>query len=336
MFEDFSFSSPSSTRLDADDDRVMLDCDSGLISPLSSRCPSPKSFYHRPQRSLPRPRSSLFRPSHQQPPTSVPFPYAYDHYNKRLSITTLTKKLHEHTLNNPEFALVTDDRQPLSPTSPQSMSDMVPGSARFPGYFLTPPDTDQDDNEGLYDSSSMTSSPQSTPQSPFLRPTSVPAECMSLSSSDNRGREISPISISNQDKQSIRTKRQHMSRLQCNSTTGVDAVRRALEEEALEMDPFVGEDDCHPSSLPPQLSPPRRRAKRTRPRPMAASGGLYELSVPESHARRKSSSCGPSSHRIDKSYGRDLRKRSEQGLRRKSLVSAALASMAEKASNSNV
>ncbi|BDD55689.1 hypothetical protein MAP00_001178 [Monascus purpureus] len=314
MFEDFSFS--LSTRLDADEDRVMADSDSSLVSPLSSRCPSPRSFYRLPQKPASRSRSSFFRPT-QQPPTSVPSPY-----DKRLSITTLTRKLHEHTLNNPEIV----EDQPLSPTT-----DVIHTPAKFPGYFLTPPDTDQDD-EGFYDSSSITSSQPSTPQSPFLCPTSVPPEYQ-LS---DRSRELSPISasVAFPDKQSVRTKRQQISRFQCGANTAIDAVRRAMEEEALEVD-TLGEDECHPNSLPPQLSP-RRKSKRSRSRPAGVyelsipEPGTYELTVSESRSRRTSSSYAPSSHRIDKSYGRDLRKRSEQGLRRKSLVSAALASVVER------
>ncbi|KAI9932681.1 hypothetical protein ASPWEDRAFT_166336 [Aspergillus wentii DTO 134E9] len=324
MFEDFSFSSPSSTRpprLAFDgDDRLMVDGDSSMISPMSSRCPSPPSSHHHPRlpRTLSRPRSLYFRSP--QPPTSVPFPYD----QKRLSIATLTKKLHEHTLRNPENINtninqnIPDDASSPSPTA----------SARFPGYFLTPPDTDHDD-EGC-DSSSLTSpSLSSLPQSPFLSPTSVPADFASLDS---------PAPTAADRDQDIRTQRQRMSRLQC-SPTDIEAIRRALlssEEASDPSDPFR-EDDCHPSSLPPQLSPRRRAVTLNRSR--AKGGGVIGASESRMARRKSSSGALPSSHsssshRIEKNYyptsGRDLRKKSEQGLRRKSLVSAALASMVEK------
>lgn len=316
MFEDFSFSSPSSNRPPRlaveGDDRLMVDCDSTLISPLSSRCTSPKSkSSQRMPRNPSRSRTSYLR---SPPPTSVPF--SYD--RRRLSIATLTKKLHEHTLQNPHSEEHQDDF-PISP----SASDTAPES-RFPGCFLTPPDTDYDDSfEGYFDSSSLTSGSLSPPpQSPFLSPTSMPSDFMMDRSADGAG---------SQDPINVRAQRQHIvSRLQCNPT-GIEAIRRAIlsEEGNSESDSF-GEDDCHPSSLH-QVSPRRRTVTFNRSR----FGPGTDTS--ESRGRRKSSSGHLPSHRIDKSYQhshRDLRKKSEQGLRRKSLVSAALASIVERASHS--
>jgi hypothetical protein len=61
---------------------------------------------------------------------------------------------------------------------------------------------------------------------------------------------------------------------------------------------------------------------------------LLDPPTTDSKGRRMSSSVAVQASRIEKSYpsssSRDFRKKSEQGLRRKSLVSAALASMAEK------
>ena len=317
MFEDFSFSSPSSNRpprLAVDgDDNVMVDCDSTLISPLSSRCPSPKSSQRRP-RNHSRSRSSYLR---SPPPTSVPF--SYD--QKRLSIATLTKKLHEHTLQNPNG----EEHQDDLPTSPHSPSDSALES-QFQGCFLTPPDTDHDESaEGYFDSVSLASGSLSPPsQSPFLSPTSMPSDFTMMDrNTDGAG---------GQDPINVRAQRQHIvSRLQCNQT-GVEAIRRALLSEDCnsESDSF-GEVDCHPSSLPPQASPRRRAVTFNRSR-----FGTGTDTSPERRGRRKSSS-GPPSHRIDKPYQqshRDIRKKSEQGLRRKSLVSAALASMAERSPHS--
>ncbi|KAG2418014.1 hypothetical protein HFD88_001114 [Aspergillus terreus] len=330
MFEDFSFSSPSSSRparlaLDGDD-RLMLDPDSALISPLSSRCPSPRSSStQRFPRTLPRSRSSYFRSP--PAPTSVPSS-AYDH--KRLSIGTLTRKLHEHTIQNPS-ADSTSHRSPSSPTSP------------VPGYFLTPPDTDHDD-EGFFDSpSSLLTSPSLSPQpqSPFLSPTSVPADCFFHPNSSG---DLDPPT--DQDRWSVRAHRQHIARLQCNPAD-IDAIRRALL--SADNDPCnparPREDDCHPSSLPPQVSPRRRaatlaHARGARYRPHTGSG-LAETSAAAEPRNRRKSSVGvgalhaSSASRVEKSYqhgsARDPRNKSEQGLRRKSLVSAALASMVENA-----
>ncbi|KAB8229791.1 hypothetical protein ETB97_011866 [Aspergillus alliaceus] len=321
MFEDFSFSSPSSTRpprLTFDgDDKPMVDCDSSLISPLSSRCPSPRSTTtHRIPRSLPRSRSSYFRSA--QPPTSVPLS-AYDDHQKRLSISTLTRKLHEHTIrtsnNDPQF-----DR-PATPTSPQSLD----AATRFPGYFLTPPDTDQDD-EGCLDSPSLTSgslSPQ--PPSPFLSPTSVPCDPFPQSV------ELDPLSHT-QDSWNVRAQRQNISRLQCNHAE-IEAIRRALISDDEKLNTF-DPDACHPSSIPPQKSPRRRATtlQRSRFRPQLGPSLLDPPST-DSKGRRMSSSVAVQASRVEKNYhssSRDLRKKSEQGLRRKSLVSAALASMVEK------
>lgn len=376
MFEDFSFSSSRPPRLTVDsdldgDDSLMLDPDSALISPLSSRCPSPQPS----QRFR---RSAQLRPPHasahsQLPPTSVPL--AYDH--RRLSIGTLTRKLHEHTLrqpgedtrggtvNNPNPSLQLQRQKHTHEDvclSPRSVPDLVPGSGSrgLPGYVLTPPDTDHDDDDGEGegdididgdgdgDGESSLCSP-----TPFLTPTSMPGNTNAGGGSSS--------SSNNQEALEIRTQRQQISRLQCNPTD-VDELRRTLfsaddDDDSSPMDVYgFGPDDWHPSSLPPRRSPRRAAARnRSRSRPAAqgssGSGGLGENSSADhqhhhhhhhhhgaaSGGRRKSSSgalsSSSSSHRIDKGYyptSRELRKKSEQGLRRKSLVSAALASMVER------
>lgn len=292
----------------------MVDCDSTLISPLSSRCPSPKSkSSHRIPQNPSRSRSSYLR---SPPPTSVPF----DYDQKRLSIATLTKKLHEHTLQNPHC----EEHHNEFPTSPSATDTAL--DSRFPDCFLTPPDTDHDDSvEGYFDSASLTSDSMSPPpQSPFL-PTSMPSDLMMDRSVDGVG---------SQDPINVRAQRQNIvSRLQCNPTS-IEAIRRAIlsEEGNTESDSF-GEDDCHPSSLPPQTSPRRRAVTFNRSR-FGPGSDASEL-----RGRRKSSSGPLPSHRIDKSHHhahRDMRKKSEQGLHRKSLVSAALASMVERAAHTHI
>ncbi|KAJ5809781.1 uncharacterized protein N7503_001999 [Penicillium pulvis] len=292
MFEDFSFSSPSSrpTRLALNtEDRLMIDGDSNLISPLSSRCPSPTS--HR-FRTLSRSRSSYFR-SQQQPPTSVPFPYE----SKRLSIATLTQKLHEHTLQTPNGESFPDRTR---------FGHDGRRSGQYTGYVLTPPDTDHDD-DGLLSSPSLCSNPS---------PTSIPPDFPPLDGPDCPNPQP--------DLLSIRSQRQQISQLQCNKGD-IDAVRRATDDS---FGSIPCEDDCHPSSLPPRPSPRRRALTQHRSR----FGPAESL---EARGRRKSSSSALHSHRIEKSHhpsfaGRDASKRNEQGLRRKSMVTAALASVVER------
>lgn len=280
----------------------MVDCDSTLVSPLSSRCPSPQS--HR-FRALSRPRSAYSR-SQQQPPTSVPFPYE----QKRLSISTLTQKLHEHTLQAPNGQRF-PERGSLGHDGRES-------SNQYSSFVLTPPDTDHDE-DGPGGSSPSVCSNQS--------PTHGLPEFSSLE-------EVNAWNVSRRqslavpDHRSIRLQRQHISRMQCNNED-LDAIRRTVFFE----DPFIPnitreEDDCHPSSLPPRSSPRRRALTLHRSRFGPDS------SPTDARGRRRSVSGAGQTHRIEKSHhpstltGRDS-KRGEQGLRRKSLVSAALASVVE-------
>lgn len=306
MFEDFSFSSASSRpgRLAVDaDDRIMVDCDSTLISPLSSRCPSPQS--HR-FRTLSRPRSSYFRSQQQPPPTSVPFPYE----QKRLSISTLTQKLHEHTLQAPGSSDIPDQGR--------FRHNGARLSGRYSGYVLTPPDTDHDEDGRCDSSPSLCSNPS---------PTSIPPDFLSL----DRMETPHQTSTSNvPDHLDVRMQRQQISQLQCNEGN-IDAVRRTVVAEG-SFNPDMLPDDCHPSSLPPHSSPRRRALTLHRSRFGPAESSAGEAS----RGRRRSSSSAMQSHRIEKSQyhshaGRDASKRGDHhGLRRKSMVSAALASVVER------
>lgn len=352
MFKDFTFSPRPRVTFEGDD-RLMVDSDSSLVSPLSSRCPSPGPFAPSQSQSqfqlqgqrFPRSvRPSLHLRSQPLPPTSVPS----DERAGGLAIETLTKKLHEHTLQQ--------QQQPQSDTgtlshvleedcvSPHSLPELVSGSARVPGYFLTPPDTDTDhDDEGSPHGdgdgeSTLTSPSVSHIQTPFLSPTSVPPEFLHTDS--NNSHEVL----------NVRTQRQHISQLQC-SAADIEAIRRALLCYAEDDSPIdTCGQDWHPSSLPPRRSPRRRAVtlNRSRSRPAAGSGiggpgsgsgsGVGGDSADQGYRGRRKSSSGALlstfSSRIDKNYyppasSREMRKKSEQGLRRKSLVSAALASMVE-------
>jgi hypothetical protein len=99
--------------------------------------------------------------------------------------------------------------------------------------------------------------------------------------------------------------------------------RSLLDESSPVSADFRDEDDCHPSSLPPRSSPRRRAVTLARSRfgPEGVGEGR----------RRNSSSGAVLASRVEKNhYGGVVGKRNEQGLRRKSLVSAALASMVER------
>lgn len=273
---------------------------------------------------------------------------------------TLTRKLHEHTLRQPgDDALsinVNVKPHPQSQSqsarqsakhedvclSPRSVPDLVPGSSgpesrRFLGYFVTPPDTDHDDDDGELDDGS--SSPSLSSPSSLLTPGDAAAAAA--------GQEAQALNV--------RAQRQQISRLQCNPTD-IETLRRALfsadYDDSSPTDAFgYGPDDCHPSSLLPRRSPRRRAVtgnrSPSRPAAQGASGSGSGLGVGEGSSatdhgayrgRRKSSSgmslsSPSSSHRIDKGYypsSREMHKKSEQGLRRKSLVSAALASMVDR------
>lgn len=281
----------------------MVDCDSTLISPLSSRCPSPQS--HR-FRTLSRPRSAYFR-SQQQPPTSVPFSYE----QKRLSISTLTQKLHEHTLQAPNGERL-PERGSLG-------ADGRRVSNRYSRYVLTPPDTDHDEDRLGDSSPSLCSNPS---------PTHGQLEFSLLD-----GAEASNVSRRQSqalpDHLSVRMQRQQISQLQCNNEEIEAICRTVLSEDAFCPDMPREEDDCHPSSLPPRSSPRRRAVTLHRSRFGPDS------STADARGRRRSVSGAAQTHRIEKPHqpstlaGRDS-KRGEHGLRRKSLVSAALASVVER------
>ncbi|KAG0159742.1 hypothetical protein PDIDSM_7266 [Penicillium digitatum] len=309
MFEDFSFTSPSSrpARLALDlDDLPMVDSDSNLISPLSSRCPSPQSQRFR---NISRSRSSHFH-RNQQPPTSVPFPYDSDH--KRLSISTLTQKLHEHTLAVPTGDL--QNRHTHNNTQTRH-GRHTPGSRRYPGTgcVLTPPDTDHSDDSGVGE---CLSSPSA---SSVTSPTFMPPDLLSDLPDFGLGHPFYPPP--NPYHQDVRRQREQISRLQCNESE-VEAMQRSLLDDTSSAPDCCDEDDRHPSSLPPRSSP--RRKAITLARSRFGPDGI------DGRARRKSSSAGVLASRVDKSHYGGFGKRNEQGLRRKSLVSAALASMAER------
>ncbi|EGD93408.1 hypothetical protein TESG_00953 [Trichophyton tonsurans CBS 112818] len=108
MFEGFSFPAPALPAVQPEIDSLQLQCDSNLVSPLSSRCPSPRLPSPLNSRDFPRlnRRSRQFphyHHHHQQQqhlgpaPTSIPADYSTER-SQRFSIGSLTKQLHAHSL----------------------------------------------------------------------------------------------------------------------------------------------------------------------------------------------------------------------------------------------
>ncbi|KAH8701641.1 hypothetical protein BGW36DRAFT_355794 [Talaromyces proteolyticus] len=317
MFENFSFPSPSTVE---GDDRLMPECDSTMISPLSSRSPSPSCISRR-SRPLSRPRSPYYRPR-PQAPTSMPL--NYEPYPRRISVGTLTEKLNAHSLEQTTRPAPVYEHPPLSPLSPTSTTfstDSISTRGNSAYTVLTSPGDYDDEGydepmalrwERLSHSSARLSSPTSAPsQQDLFLPEELPSRV-----------HRQPC---------MRLQRQRFSRAQCS----IDAVRIALMAEASsrrtsESEALPGED-CHPSSLPPDVSPNRPRVPNKQQYRVVSSGLRSRERTPPDHGMRRRSTSATtfaSTTRIAKPRARDLHsKKSEQTLRRKSLVSAALASM---------
>lgn len=331
MFEDFSFSSPSATT--KGDDRLMLDCDSTAISPLSSRCPSPSSFISRRPHPLSRPRSPYHRRP-LQPPTSMPS--NYEPSQRRISVGTLTEKLNAHTLQQhttSNYPQQSADESPLSPVSPTSFSFSVtrdPLSSRASvRTLLTPPGGS--DDEGYDDQQ-------------FPGWDNFPAGRQSLTSvpyESGDGFLDVPQHAHLSREPGLRSQRQQMARAQCH----MDVVKLSLLTEDLNHrrfdSPGLSDDECHPSSLPPDTSPPSRRRSSVRPQGGGNVRCRSRISFEPGMLRRRSTSSAgtiASLTRVVKPRAARelLSKRSEQTLRRKSLVSATLAAAMNEASFSQL
>ncbi|EEA23751.1 conserved hypothetical protein [Talaromyces marneffei ATCC 18224] len=238
-------------------------------------------------------------------------PSNYEQSQRRLSVGTLTEKLNAHSLDQNSASILAHVPydSPLSPVSPTSFSFSVTkdsassrGSVRT---LLTPPGEYED--EGYDDQLT----PGWEPYHPGHSPTSVPLEHDGFLD--------------------------QMSRAQCN----IDVLKLALlaEDFTRRTSESVGlsDDECHPSSLPPNTSPPsslRRASIKPRGGSVVSTAGNIRYRSrtsldPDMVRRRSTSSAGTfaSSARIAKPRARELlSKKSEQTLRRKSLVCATLAS----------
>ena len=316
MFEGFSFSSAPSRRepalqIDRDDDLIMPCDNSNMVSPLSSRCPSPAplspSSTDRSRFSSARNSRSQFNNHLRPAPTSIPPSYIEDKH--RLSIGSLTHKLHAHTIENNEPHANAEARRGIPMTPPHSSSRAEPVDLEMPPADmpiittshwtdpLTPEDTDRDD-----DTSSA--------------------------------------------RRDIRNQREALSILQSTTSNVGETIRLAVilnDTDRLRIDDRFVDESHHPSSIPPLRTP-----RRPPPHPRPSSTAPMSTSTSSSHT--SISRLGPNSRKskIDKSHyaspsssssGNNTSLFSSQGqgigLRRRSLVLAAVSAVleAEQAAN---
>ncbi|EEH33919.1 hypothetical protein PAAG_04968 [Paracoccidioides lutzii Pb01] len=343
MFEGFSFPSPPKGDSGAPlttgyNTGMLIDFDSNLISPLCSRSPSPVSFCHRDSKDHPllcthsRPPFKL-----PPPPTSIP-----DNYNTchRLSIGTLTKRLDAQRLDNGASS-ENDEGQSFSITSPHSASV----HANMPSIWLenkplSPPDVDRVDT-----SSCAEPSPTSTLMYIESRSPSA-SEANNLPYRPSHNTPINPLEHENEQEQeheqycSLRQHRENLSLLQCSTKTVAETVRIALLlEEAGRTCSSKNElnDDQHPSSLP---SPPPSRKRSSFNSDNYHNHKPLNRSATELVSKSRLSPSPPShGSKVEKSrhslrnsnYNGGFRSgaKSPQGLRRRSLVLAAVIAMVE-------
>lgn len=380
MFEGFSFDPPSRQGNSAqpvdnnnnnnNDDDLRIQCDSNLVSPLSSRCPSPgllppSSSSRRPSlfRNSKRHSRSQFPNQHLGPaPTSMPPSYIEQQQQQqqqhRLSIGSLTHRLHVHSIengagagagagssrNNSIAGAIDAENNgrgcPVTPRSSLAVSDddLDMSTADTPTITttyhhgmdpLTPPDTDLDDDMTCFGGPSPTSSPGPPPsRSPSLsHPRSLGDSSTSASAETTRMPDI-------------RSQRETLSILQSTTSTVGETIRLAALLN--DSDRFSFDDAHHPSSLPPTRSSSRRRTQQQH-----NYRSLPPSSAPSapSSSSQTSSRLGPTSRksRIDKSHytntssndsgssgnNASLFSGEGLGLRRRSLVLAAVSAVLE-------
>lgn len=338
MFEDFSFPSPSSNdslRVPGfGDDDGFLHCESTLVSPLSSRCPSPRL---RPKdyssRITKRSRSPFLLGS---PPTSIPPSYVDQH---RLSIGTLTRKLNAQSLEQQDPSSDSDDGRgcPLTPRSaylepggPTWAADRKPSIG-----FISP---QYGDKPYGHAPSYLDVSPTSTPRTSTDRRYSQPAPCIPsctstphITSTPRQG----SIEISQRRPSlgSLRSQREKLSILQCATMSVADTVRLAQildEDERFHLGDDYLNDGQHPSSIPPSRTPSRRRQQQQTQSQQSQQQKRTDLSKGSNSSKLCAATAGKS--KVDKSYNYNDRRSARNGpngLRRRSLVLAAVTAVLE-------
>ncbi|KAK2737663.1 hypothetical protein FQN57_007470 [Myotisia sp. PD_48] len=284
MFEGFSFPTPppsssGQSRQDnttfsssygsinqPDSDTLHLQCDSNLVSPLSSRCPSPMLAPPLSSREFPRlnRRSRQFQPPYMGPaPTSIPPSYSSTERDSRFSVGSLTKQLNAHSLDNyNDGSSDSDDGRwlPMTPPRGSHPVELPPdfylpapalSSRRPPRSSLHPPriiDAECDDTTSHFPPWLDSASPPSlsSPSSPKFQdrrfslpagrdcqPTdrqeafySTPHSRTSVVMNDAMHQDMD-LGIDDEGRE-IRFQREKISLLQCASSSVADTVRLAL------------------------------------------------------------------------------------------------------------
>ncbi|EFQ97315.1 hypothetical protein MGYG_00356 [Nannizzia gypsea CBS 118893] len=265
MFEGFSFPEPTRPAVQPEIDSLQFQCDSNLVSPLSSRCPSPRLPSPLNSRDFPRlnRRSRQFHHYHHQhqqqhlgpAPTSIPADYATER-SQRFSIGSLTKQLHAHSLEtggSQDIGSDSDDSGRWLPITPPRCST----DAQYQNFALLdslPPQSPEDDlvrlSSPFYPAPlDSTSSPPPSPRDAHVishgnkhgklpsQEQDIPAEIYhsmphSRSSIVGNGGSISSINnniAEDADRPGdVRYQREKFSMLQCASSSIADTVRLAI------------------------------------------------------------------------------------------------------------
>ncbi|KAI1966679.1 hypothetical protein LOZ58_000167 [Ophidiomyces ophidiicola] len=330
MFEGFSFP-PSDRSLrvpggSGDDPDGAFHCESALVSPLSSRCPSPRLRPRDYSTRLARRARSPFRRG--PAPTSIP-PALADHH--RLSIGSLTTRLHAHSLDASDSGADSDDSHG-SPRAPRS-AYLDPGSPptwmdRRPSFALISP-ADSDSYPAGYGSPYADVSPTSTPRSD--RRFSQPANCTSVPSTFASRQGSVDAAHRRQSLAALRLQREQLSIIQCAATSVADTVRLAQmldQDERFRYGVDLANDGQHPSSLPPARTQSRILQKK-----MDALKAGSSSSSSSSSAGLKLPGSVAGKSKIDKTYPAAVEKKharaSPSSLRRRSLVLAAVTAVLE-------
>lgn len=295
MFEDFSFSSPPQGELSTPGG------DGALVSPLSSRCPSPV-----PPVCSRSPRPSLLkRASHykgQAGPTSIPPDYTD---TGSLSISQITRRLNAQSLDSNSSCDSYDGAS--LPITPRSGSDTLPMWWDV-DPLLSPASPRQ---------KSDTPSPTPTPQIKPARPTFNPSYWEGRPMWANEPTcSCSEEPYRREEYMDLRERRQGLSMLQCTTSNIPDTLRLAFLVD--QQNNSLDDGDRHPSSLP---LPRRSFCRRSSALHFSPDFG------------QRSRLFGASSGRVEKarspSAARCRKTRTGHGLRRRSLVLAAVTAVVD-------
>ncbi|KAM5475235.1 hypothetical protein MauCBS54593_001711 [Microsporum audouinii] len=404
MFEGFSFPAPLPLIEPGEIDGLQFQCDSNLVSPLSSRCPSPRLPSPLNSRDYPRlnRRSRQYHISghhyhhhhhhhyHLGPaPTSIPADYSSER-RQRFSIGSLTKQLHAHSLETGSGHDASSDSEdgrwhPITPprcsTDAQYQSPAVLDSPEHQQQMPSqPPQSPDMLSSSPYYSPLNSASPPPSPIEPHTRRFSLPVNHRRLnlprrdksppevfySTPHSRSSIVNTIITGDTDPAAspedeglsgnLRYQREKFSMLQCASSSIADTVRLAIlldgdVDSPRDQSSYASpsrepcdtgylSDDQHPSSLPPSRTPSRKRLLKPKLHSHtptsgcvtssrftgAGSKGKVEKSHPHPHHHHNHShnSTGTSTPNPNRKFGK-----SQYGLRRKSLLLAAVTAVLE-------